>query len=313
MRYAILISIIVLFSSSCADNSKNDFTVYKAADDGLNLSTETISSLTHSLYCSLENKLAEYYHNKSVEYWQPKALQVKTYCQDFYQYIDALKTELKNKTGMHVASGIESYEEGNVAAVNTMFEKKGKELYEKLIGFRKNVLAVDTQVNLEFEHPLLLFTKGFDYTKQDSKAFTKIFFNNIPAIAAILMLSKLENNIRINEYNLIGFCHSQASPVIIHDDFPEPLITQSSKYVKAGEEIQITAGIGIYTTAMKRKIVINNTVISLENEPIGFYKLKASTYRGKHIVPITIEFIQPDGAALKMQKNIEYIVIDTTK
>lgn len=313
MRYAIIISIIILFFCSCSNTSKNNLEAFRIADEGLQRSSALISSSTHTIYSALESRLGYSDNKERSNFWQSKAIQIKSYCDSFYEYVNFLKETLKEKSGFKKQENTEFYDEENVNAVNKLFDKKSEELYLKLIGFRQNVLAVDNELNKNFSPNLFLFAKGFHYPGNDSKEFNNFFFKDITPGAAMVVLSKFENNVRIAEYNLVMFCLDKTSPVIIHDDFPEPLITQSSKYVKAGEEIQITAGIGIYTTAMKRKIVINNTVISLENEPIGFYKLKASTYPGKHIVPITIEFIQPDGAVLKMQKNIEYIVIDTTK
>jgi GldM N-terminal domain len=310
MRYTIFISAIVLFFCSCVDNSKKNLTIFKVADEGLIRSSMWISSSTESTYSALENRLSDYYHNQKAKIWQPKALQLKSYCEDFYQYINDLKEQVRKVAGLRISGGKEFYDEENITEVNKLFENKGEKLFQKLLDFRKNVLAVDTEINISFNKSLVLFAYKFDYTKQDSKDFTKIYFNNIPALAAMLMLTKLENNIRIDENKLAMFCLNKASPVIIHDDFPTPLITQSSKYVKAGEEIEITAGIGSYFIAKDRKFIIDGKVIKVDLEPVATYKLKTSLKPGKYLVPVVIEFKKPDGSTTAMTKSIEYTVIN---
>jgi hypothetical protein len=41
--------------------------------------------------------------------------------------------------------------------------------------------------------------------------FEKLFFDDIPVVAALAVLSKFQNNIRIIENKIIGFCEAQTN------------------------------------------------------------------------------------------------------
>lgn len=312
MRYPFFISIMVLFFCSCADDSSDKVRTFSIADEGLQRSSEIISSCTHTIYHSLQER-AGYIDNVNAKIWLPKAEKIKSYCDSLTGYINQLKETLKATSGLKMEGDSESYNESNIEAVNNLFKEKGETLFNKLVSFRQNVLSVDTELNRSFSPMIPVFTKGFDYSTSDPQKFNAFFFRNIPPAAAMVVLSKFENNVKLVEYIAMMYCHDKGSPVIIHDDFPELLITQNSNYVKPGGEIAVTAGIGIFSTAMKRKVIINGKVIALGDEPTASYNLKAGTHPGKYTVPVTIDFMQPDGTTATMQKNIQYTVIDTTK
>ena len=91
-----------------------------------------------------------------------------------------------------------------------LFEKKekGEELFERLKNYKHDILAVDEELDKEFNSTIFLTTPAFDMlkTKQD---FTKTFFDDIPTVAALAMLSKFQNNIKVNENRMVTFCNNK--------------------------------------------------------------------------------------------------------
>ncbi|MBK6379815.1 MAG: hypothetical protein IPF72_08800 [Chitinophagaceae bacterium] len=314
MKYATTSLAILLFFSSCSDNSKSTSSslhVFRAMEGGLQQSIKTTSRSSEILYRSLEDRLTVPASSSIAMVWQPKALAVRSYSDSVIKYIRQLKEELKDETGFSNPIDRGSFKEDNIPTVNHYFKehKKGEELFNRLIEYKRNVLAVDSQLNYEFKNNIGVFAAGFDEKKDGPKEFTKIFFGEIPVIAAMAMLSKFENNVKIIENEFIMFCHSKSHHFMIIDDFPQPLISQSKSYVKGGEQIEITAGIGSYSAVVQPKFFINGNVISPDDQPIAVYKLKAINKPGKYYVPVKIEFTKADGAKETMEKNIEYTVI----
>lgn len=85
-----------------------------------------------------------------------------------------------------------------------------------------------------------------------------------PAIAAITMLSKFQNNVKNAENQVVTYCHNQVGAVkVVYDQFAA-LVGQSSNYVMPGQEIQITAGVGAYSKAAQPQITIGGTSQSLD-------------------------------------------------
>jgi gliding motility-associated protein GldM len=313
MRQLIVFIAFIFIFSSCVDKSKNNITVFRATEEGLQQSIQTISISNEILYRSMKERLQDPQNMAYVMIWEPKAMEIKRISDSMIRYLEALKEELKNEAGPDKTGNKGSFKEDDIAAVNHLFNdhEKGKELFDRLIKYRRDILAIDTELNKKVNvNHMIVFARGFDYTKSGPEVFTRTYVNDIPVIAAMAMLSKFENNIKINENELITFCHNKTYYVRIIDDFPTALITQSSNYVKAGEEIEITAGIGTYSAIVQPKININGKDIALSNEPVAIYKLKASMKSGKYHIPVKIEFMKPDGTKAVAKKDIEYTVIE---
>src|SRR4029078_3958687 len=59
-------------------------------------------------------------------------------------YIEELQRELKKESRLEIVDGVETFSYDNLNGPTRLMEKKGKgkELYEKLIAYRRDVLAV---------------------------------------------------------------------------------------------------------------------------------------------------------------------------
>jgi hypothetical protein len=124
------------------------------------------------------------------------------------------------------------------------------------------------------------------------------------------MLTQLENNIKVQENRLISFCHEQNSYMPFRFDVFSTLIIQSSTYVKAGDQIEITAGIGAFSTSAQPKIIIKGRNLLIGEDGATHYKFSASTIPGKHSIPVKISFTDKDGVKKEMEKRRIYTVAD---
>jgi GldM N-terminal domain len=310
MKWTIIFSAIVLFFCSCSNNSGSSLAVYKAAEEGLSGSTTTIATSNEVLYTSFASKLNNPQYCDKTPEWYPKAIAIKDISESASHYINELKQALKNEAGLSKMLTSESYNEKDITAVNKLLDIKGKELFDKLIEYRENILSVDSLIRDQFKYNLVVASGGFDFKTKSYQEFVKTFFNNIPAIAAMVVLSKIENNIRVNENKIITYCYNNTGMLCCgFSEKIEPLITQSTSYVKGGEYIEIMAGVGYYTSRANPEISINGK--NIKNEYGGFvtYNLKTSVALGKHFIPVKMEFTKPDGTKTTMTKNIEYTVI----
>ena len=311
MKYSIIISAIFLFFCSCAGNSGSSLEVYKAAEEGLSGSSTTISISNDLIYSAFENKLNNPQYCDKAPMWYPKAIAIKDISESTSHYINELKQALKKEAGLTKTLTSEYFNEKDIVAVNKLLNIKGKELFERLIAYRENILSVDSLIADQFKYNLAVASGGFDFKTKSYQEFIKTFFNNIPAIAALVVLSKIENNIRVNENKIITYCYNKTGVLCCgFSEKIEPLITQSTGFVKGGQYIEITAGVGYYTARANPEISINGK--NIENQYGGFvtYNLKTSATPGKHFIPVEMVFVKPDGTKETFTKNIEYTVIN---
>lgn len=80
--------------------------------------------------------------------------------------------------------------------------------------------------------------------------------------------------------------------------------------MQKGEIIEINAGVGAFSIKAEPNIVINGKHIDINSDGVAIYKFKSSSKPGKHYVPVSIEFIKPDGQKIKVEKKIEYTVAE---
>lgn len=309
MRYPIFFSAIALFFCSCANKSKSNLEVFRIAEAGLRSSNESISNSNMMVFSEMESRSYDPQF-RHTEFWLPVASQIHEISVGIGQYINALRNELYNEAGTSKKDEAAYYQEENTNAVAHIIKSKGKRLFYKLIDYRKDMLAVDSSLTNEFKNKILVFPDDFDFTKEDENAFVEKFFNDMPLAAAMVVLSRFENNIKINENNFTTYCLNQTFRGYHGYTRYEPLITQSSNYVKAGDELKIIAGIGSYSLECSPVIIINGKNIRINPEGAAVYQFKTKLKGGKYAVPVNLQYTLPDGRRESITRNIEYTVID---
>jgi hypothetical protein len=171
------------------------------------------------------------------------------------------------------------------------------------------MFAVDERIKSEFEKYSILVTKSFDADTSQQKDLTKSFFTEIPLIAALAMINKIENNVKIMENNFVSYCNSK---IMSYDGYSRfsPLMGLSSNCVKAGDKIEVTAGVGYFSTLAKPIVTIDRKIVPLDPDGIAFYKFKTASKAGKYSMPIKIEYTQTNGIRTFWERNIDYTVIE---
>ncbi|HLG39860.1 MAG TPA: hypothetical protein VI461_09335 [Chitinophagaceae bacterium] len=302
---------ISVFFSTCADKIKTDIIAFRALDEGLVKSSITINNHTQDILHSLDEKRMDPATAEKANYWYPKAQTIEKISREVYAYIERLKYDLKKEAGLKNDDGEESFKEADKNSVIRFFNKQGKgeELYDKMKNYKKSLLGTDPDVDSAFKDAILLTASPFESYKGNEKKFTKFFFDDVPATAAIAMLSKFQNNIKINENKIIDFCNDHVANNIfrIFDTF-NAFAASSSSYVKAREEIEIVAAVGAFSRAAMPEILIDGKNVPLDVDGAAHYKFKAPAKAGKYNVTVRISYNDEEGKRQIAQKDIEYTV-----
>jgi hypothetical protein len=86
------------------------------------------------------------------------------------------------------------------------------------------------------------------------------------------------------------------------------IMTISSSYVKAGQSVEVTAGIGQFTKVAKPHITIDGKEGKLDDGGVAVYTFSAKGKPGKYQVPVIIEFYNPDGTLATLTRQLEYVI-----
>lgn len=308
IMYLVLTAILALNVSAEVINA------FKVVNSSLENSNANITTSTQSLYTSFKEKLTDpTAPTEKVKYWKDKADQVEKLSSDMNDYLETLKKELKTAAEVKMVTRdgrqVEEYRYDNLDAATRVFDKQGKGdlLQQALIKYKADVLAVDPAIKLEFENKLPIDVNAPVSQEGTQKTFTQTFFHMTPTVAAMTMLSKFQNGVKNSENQVVTYCHSQIGAVkFVYDKFAA-LVGQSSNYVMPGQEIQITAGVGSYSSKAQPQITINGAGAALDADGRALYKFNASG-AGNHTVPVVVRYTTPDGKQESKSFNVEYTV-----
>lgn len=302
IMYLVLTAILAL------NVSAEILTAFKTVDASLKNSNVNLTTANSTLYKSLEEKMSDPKTAEQAKIWQPKAEQAHKLADEMDSYINSLKQELKVAAGLRMKEGKEDFKEDNLDASTRTFETggKGKELEEKLKAFKEALLNIDPEIRTQFATTLPIDLEPPVGVEGHKKDFTSAYFHMTPTVAALTMLSKFQNNVKNAENQVASFCHSKIGEVKVRFDKFGVLVGQSSNYVMPGQEIEITAGVGAYSSAAAPQISINGSGVQTIDGK-GTYKLTASG-TGPHKVPVTIRYKDQNGIDQTSTSEVEYTV-----
>ncbi|MGC4101632.1 type IX secretion system motor protein PorM/GldM [Ferruginibacter sp.] len=302
IMYLVLTAILALNVSAEVINA------FRTVDSSLQTSNSNISASNATLYKSLEEKKSEAASAAQANVWAPKAESAKKLSDEMITYIEALKKELKEGSGLRIVDGVEDFKLDGLDASTRIFETngKGKEFEAKLVAYKEAMLNIDPTIRAQFEKTLPIDVTPPLSQEGHQKDFTSSYFHMTPTIAALTMLSKFQNNVKNAENQVVTFCHNKVGEVKVHMDQVGVLVGQNSNYLMPGQELVVKAGVGAYSSASKGTLTINGSPQSLVNGQTE-YKTTVSG-SGPHTIQITGTFTGEDGKPVPINEKVEYVV-----
>ncbi len=324
MMYLVLTAMLALNVSSEILNA------FKVVNRSINTSNDVITGKNQVTYEAFKKDLEDPQTKAKAAIWAPKAEEVQKISRDLFNYIEDLKLSLKKEADLKIGKdGKEDFREDNLDASTRLMDKKekGKELYNKLGDFKKQLIAVlkpeefadnptlQAQIKAKIEElqktlPVDLTVpksqSGKEYSN-DAKGWTTNYFHMTPTVAALTILSKFQNDVKNSESQMVDYCHQQIGAVkVVFDQF-QAIATSNTTYAMPGDDVEITAGVGAFSAAAKPKIYVNGQLMPLTTEGTAIYKTKAGG-AGDRSVSVKIEYVKPDGSIATVNKNIKYTV-----
>lgn len=296
--------------SSCTGNEDSELHVLEAVNEGIDNSNLVVGRSTTTIMATMNEKLKDPATSTKSGIWYPKARYIQQLSDNAFNYIETLKNLVKMEAGLESDDGKEVYNEKDRKVVERVFITNGnaKELYTTLKKYKQDVLSVDRKIDEVFKDNIQLASESFISSSNNSEEFGHFFFSKTSPVAAIALLNHIQNEIRQIENRMIQFCHENCRSTRFIDTFEWPVIAQDRTYLRSGEKIEITAGIGEFTKGQINEITINGKSIEVNETGLAIAKVNVPTKPGKHYLLVKIIYIDKDGKIEEVTKNIEYIV-----
>jgi gliding motility-associated protein GldM len=129
-----------------------------------------------------------------------------------------------------------------------------------------------------------------------------------PTVAAITILSKFQNDVLRSGNIVADYCQSQIGKVEVILDKFEILTSQNTNYLLPGQQLEIKAGIGAFSSKAKPTISING--VSQQANDSGFARYTTTAGGGGGgTVPISVSFKDPNtGQVTTKNTTVTYTV-----
>ncbi|MFT3823824.1 MAG: hypothetical protein QM731_07880 [Chitinophagaceae bacterium] len=311
------IFIVLLYALvSCKGNSNNN--QFKFIIVTLEKSNRSIDNELNGIYAGIDADLEDPQTRMGAAIWQPRANRIRQTSDSLLLYIDQLKQVLERAAGVKIIDSVEHADLNNEKAVRNIFynDNRGSELYKRLVIYNEAIIGafrIEEFKDLskwyeQFVQDLhqLKDEMTIDIKNEGELQWVDEHFKYISVAGALAMLAKIEQDLLITELSMIRFIRVQESSYTDSYDAIQPLIRLNSSYLKKGQPLEITAGIGSFISYIKPIVVIDGQKVILNNDKIAFYTKKTDMSPGKYQIPVTIEYYKPDGSKATFNRKVEY-------
>lgn len=305
LMYIVLMAFLALNVSS---DVLNGFTQVK---DGLTRTNENIeqrnAAIIHALETfSLQNP------EKGLQ-WFDKAIEVRDNTNRLYQLIDSLKTDIVKEADGPKGNVDDIVNRENLDAASLIMlnppQYRGENLRHQIDDFRKYITEIVTDSAKQASVNRALNTDPVTRKGQLApSSWEEYKFESQPVVAAIALLTKLQNDIKYAEGEALATLLNNVDAGDVRVNQLNAYVIPESRIVMRGSKYHANIILAAVDTTQRPQIYINGRTL---DSPNGRYEFIPSTtgtfdYNGYLEVP------HGDGTVTRHDFNSSYTVIDPT-
>ena len=304
IMYLVLTALLALNVSSEILNA------FKIVNRSLENSNKQVNLSTATIMKSLEDKTTDAQTRERALPWFEKANLVVSTSKTVYDYIEGLKGRIYTLAGGKAGDPTQPFKEDNLDIVTKMMikEGEGKKLLKMLTDYKENIFKIDSSIRTEFATSLNVDVTNPPGRDKKVRDWEVSYFNMVPTVAGLTILSKFQNDIKTAENKVVTFCHTKVGEVKVIFDTYTAIVGQNSNYLMPGQELEIKAGVGAFSKAAQPTISIGGSNVAIGEEGYALYKTQAGGV-GSHSVPVRIAFFnQTTGKDDIREVKVDYVV-----
>jgi hypothetical protein len=304
LRLTLTLAAVVFVFASC--RQRNDSSSQHLITSSLEAANKTILEYNVNLLNQLESKSKDLRTVYRAAIWRPKADSVHKFSSRIFTYIEGLKSQLHQKQGN-----------------KDLFLGNARTLYRQLVNYKLEILdALDSETFVDnpryreqmrkdsvmFVNHLPLFVNT-NLDPVNEEAWLNSTFKDANLITSLTILHAIANNIIVSENQLLNYFNYNCVVNFCGFDQFTAIANLSSSYVKQGDSIIVTAGLGSFVPDPKPKIIIDGKVMGINSEGIAAYTFRVDKKPGTHFVRVQMEVKTPRGNTIPVYKDCYYKVV----
>ncbi len=308
MMYLVLTALLALNVSAEILNA------FKTVNNSLIKTNDVFESKDKMSHQTFEDFIKNPQTAQKALLWKPKADSADVISNDMYDYLEKLKLKIEQAAGLKKnEKGEEEFNYGDLEAGTRIMikEKSGDELLNKLIKFRTDMLTIIPERKDEFDKEIPLDLSIPKSESGEKRDWSTAYFHMTPAIAAVTILSKFQNDVKTSEALISDYCLSQISSVKVITDQFVTLAQANKSYVMVGDNLEIRAGVGAFSSQAKPQISFGGAGGTQKTNPDGTttYSINVNGTPGDKIVNVNFRYVDPNTAKeLTKTEIVKYTV-----
>ncbi len=302
MMYLVLTALLALNVSAEILNA------FKTVNKSIDNANDVLNKNNNVIYSSLAEKLADPKTAVKAQEWKPKAEKAHALSKKVYDDIENLKNKIREAGGFEAGTKDSISYESNLDASTRVMDKEGEgeKLQKQLVALKQQLLDIDPEIAKEFATKLPIDTRTPESkTGNTNNTWTTAYFHMTPAIAAITILNKFQNDVRTAENQIVTYCHNKIGEVAVRFDKFGFVGGLSSSYLMPGEKLKVYAGLGATSSGSAPNITVNGKPISVNADGIAETEFPVG---GSGSVNVVIRYKDQDGVEKIITKSLEYSV-----
>ena len=301
LMYVLLMAMLAMNVSS---DVLNGFTL---VDESLTRSTDNISEQNKMLYESFEAKHKE--NQDKVKEWRDRALLVQAESNDLYEFANTLKTLIAQAADGKDAdcTNLVNREDLEASSYVMLTERNGEKLCVAINKYREFMLrqtndndslienSLSTEIPNENNNPL-------------RKNWAEYHFESMPAIAAITLLTKIQNDVRYVEGEVLHELYKKIDLGDVRVNEIKALVIPTSKNIVRGSDFTAQIILAAVDSTQRPKIFINDEMLDTNN---GTYAVRCDR-TGEYTLDGYMLVNDGSGTETRYDFTQGYTVVDPT-
>lgn len=289
MMYLVLTAMLAL------NVSKEAVEAFKKVDNSLTLTIANYAAKNDIIYKEFDRAAAE--NPTKAGGYKTTAYEVKERADEIFNYIQGLKIEIIKvaerdentpavKGNEVIIDEVQRIDENNVPSqilIGANENGKAFALKTMLVDFREFLIETLEGKNPAAEEALRksLNTDDGKDPGGDPERWENLTFHNLPLVAVITVLSKMQVDVRNAETEVLNHLYSQIDAASFKFNKLEAVVIPDANYVTLGSSYSAKVFISAIDTTQKPRILVGNQEIPVDASGKGIYTVKPTTTGAK--------------------------------
>ena len=298
---------VVLMAMLALNVSTDVLEGFTLIDRSIRMTTENTSVENKVLYDEFNRLMAE--NSEKTGKWYELAMQVREMSDSIFGFADSLKDEIARQADGEDADILNLRNKEDLEAASYVMlapgTGKGEDLYHAINSFRKNMVCL---LDDPVKRKVLEDNLSTEVKDSAGKNWQEKMFEQMPAIAAITFLTKVQNDIRYAEGEVLHSLMSNIDEKDIRVNALNAFVIPNAQTIVRGNKFSANIVMAAIDTTKVPDIFIGDQKVNLQN---GLYEVVCGR-TGDFTLSGHIELAGAGGEIIKRNFSQKYSVVDPT-